>query len=197
MLLEGSDDIGVRDSCLSAMSASSGVVEAMPYNSPLATPSPTVNTLMATGIQDEQKSRGPHASVDSLSLSDRQQGTAPDIRHRPDPSARARSMQTVENIELKSIRDDTAATSTAVRADVETGSGSQSRVPSIRSIANHEAAAESGPDAQQRRKGLIHFLALCFCLFVNGWNDGTTGPMLPRVQEKYNVCMVSAPDPFH
>ncbi|KAI0764596.1 MFS general substrate transporter [Trametes elegans] len=34
---------------------------------------------------------------------------------------------------------------------------------------------------------MVHFLALCGCLFANGWHDGTTGPMLPRVQEQYGV----------
>ncbi|KAI0332816.1 MFS general substrate transporter [Cubamyces sp. BRFM 1775] len=41
--------------------------------------------------------------------------------------------------------------------------------------------------AVHRRKSLTHFLALCFCVFCMGWNDGTTGPMLPRIQEHYHV----------
>ncbi|KAI0656948.1 major facilitator superfamily domain-containing protein [Cubamyces menziesii] len=41
--------------------------------------------------------------------------------------------------------------------------------------------------AVHKRKSLTHFLALCFCVFCMGWNDGTTGPMLPRIQEHYHV----------
>ncbi|KIJ53030.1 hypothetical protein M422DRAFT_25917 [Sphaerobolus stellatus SS14] len=38
-----------------------------------------------------------------------------------------------------------------------------------------------------RRRGHIQFAALCFCLFLAGWNDGTTGPLLPRIQSNYHV----------
>lgn len=31
------------------------------------------------------------------------------------------------------------------------------------------------------------FFSLCFTLFVAGWNDGTTGPLLPRMQSNYHV----------
>lgn len=41
--------------------------------------------------------------------------------------------------------------------------------------------------SEMRRKANIHFAALCFCLFLNGWNDGTTGTLLPRIQEVYHV----------
>lgn len=33
----------------------------------------------------------------------------------------------------------------------------------------------------------LHFVALCWCLFLAGWNDGTIGPLLPRVQGVYDV----------
>lgn len=33
----------------------------------------------------------------------------------------------------------------------------------------------------------IQLSALCWCLFLAGWNDGTTGPLLPRIQEFYHV----------
>ncbi len=33
----------------------------------------------------------------------------------------------------------------------------------------------------------IQFSALCWCIFLIGWNDGTTGPLLPRIQEVYHV----------
>lgn len=38
-----------------------------------------------------------------------------------------------------------------------------------------------------RRKTNIHFAAMCWSLFMAGWNDGTTGPLLPRIQEVYHV----------
>ncbi|KAG8932592.1 hypothetical protein FRC01_013087 [Tulasnella sp. 417] len=33
----------------------------------------------------------------------------------------------------------------------------------------------------------MYLAALCFCLSVAGWNDGTIGPLLPRIQEYYHV----------
>lgn len=39
----------------------------------------------------------------------------------------------------------------------------------------------------QRRKGQIQFVSLCWCMVLAGWNDGTTGPLLPRIQEVYHV----------
>lgn len=50
---------------------------------------------------------------------------------------------------------------------------------------------ESISAAQQaiyKKKSDLHFFALCWCVFGMGWNDGTTGPMLPRIQEHYHVC---------
>jgi hypothetical protein len=38
-----------------------------------------------------------------------------------------------------------------------------------------------------RRKSRMHFAALCLCLFLVGWNDGSTGPLLPALQESYHV----------
>lgn len=33
----------------------------------------------------------------------------------------------------------------------------------------------------------LQFATLCFTLFLAGWNDGTTGPLLPRIQSNYHV----------
>jgi len=33
----------------------------------------------------------------------------------------------------------------------------------------------------------MQFAAMCGCLFLAGWNDGTTGPLLPRIQSVYHV----------
>ncbi|THH17555.1 hypothetical protein EW146_g3290 [Bondarzewia mesenterica] len=41
--------------------------------------------------------------------------------------------------------------------------------------------------AKQRRLGRVHFAALCWCFFLEGWNDGSTGPLLPALQKHYRV----------
>ena len=39
----------------------------------------------------------------------------------------------------------------------------------------------------QKIRGRIQFMALCWFLFLLGWNDGCTGPLLPRIKEVYQV----------
>jgi len=44
---------------------------------------------------------------------------------------------------------------------------------------------------KQKATERVQFAAVCWCLFLAGWNDGTTGPLLPRIQEVYHVCFSS------
>ncbi|KAH9886433.1 MFS general substrate transporter [Cubamyces lactineus] len=74
--------------------------------------------------------------------------------------------------------DPEAASNTLSQA----GPGRTTRLERDQSIAEDPAVANA-----YRRKSLLHFAALCGCLFVNGWNDGTAGPMLPRIQEHYHI----------
>ena len=90
------------------------------------------------------------------------------------------------------LREDGVAGSSAKGGDPEVVLSYQTSVPpSIREEEDRASATLSVPAAQKavhRRKSLVHFLALCFCVFGMGWNDGTTGPMLPRIQDHYHVC---------
>ncbi|KAL0570180.1 hypothetical protein V5O48_011785 [Marasmius crinis-equi] len=55
----------------------------------------------------------------------------------------------------------------------------------VRPVANPESSfVQTRP---QRIKGRIQLIVLSFTLFLNGWNDGTTGPLLPKMQEVYRV----------
>lgn len=38
-----------------------------------------------------------------------------------------------------------------------------------------------------RTRARIQFASVCFSLFLLGWNDGSTGPLLPRIQQVYHV----------
>ncbi|KAI0631187.1 MFS general substrate transporter [Trametes polyzona] len=58
------------------------------------------------------------------------------------------------------------------------GSQSTSRAPSA-------AFPASTPAMKQKER--LQFLACCWTLFLAGWNDGTTGPLLPRIQSVYHV----------
>ena len=60
------------------------------------------------------------------------------------------------------------------------------RTPSQLSVS---ASTEERPllSRQQKRNSLLQFLAFCFSTWLNGWNDGTLGPLLPRIQTDYRV----------
>ncbi|KAF9023671.1 MFS general substrate transporter [Hymenopellis radicata] len=38
----------------------------------------------------------------------------------------------------------------------------------------------------------VHLGALCWALFLEGWNDGTTGPLIPRIRELYHGIILGA-----
>ena len=46
---------------------------------------------------------------------------------------------------------------------------------------------EKSPTKKEQRVARAQFLALCLSLFVVGWTDGSTGPLLPRIQVFYDV----------
>ncbi|PIL23351.1 MFS general substrate transporter [Ganoderma sinense ZZ0214-1] len=54
------------------------------------------------------------------------------------------------------------------------------------------ALAQQETDTQpvtkaMRHRAWIQFATLCWSIFVVGWNDGTTGPLVQRLQEVYHV----------
>ncbi|KAG9003365.1 hypothetical protein FRB90_011192, partial [Tulasnella sp. 427] len=48
------------------------------------------------------------------------------------------------------------------------------------------SVAEEAPQMSTLQEKM-YLGALCYCLFVAGWNDGTIGPLLPRIQDYYNI----------
>ena len=46
---------------------------------------------------------------------------------------------------------------------------------------------ENGSSKNEERVARTQFLALCWTLFVVGWTDGSTGTLLPRIQNFYDV----------
>ncbi|KAI9065305.1 MFS general substrate transporter [Trametes sanguinea] len=98
---------------------------------------------------------------------------------------------------------DTPSPNTPATSHVSSASVHEAQVPSsVRSKASKEAfstdvtrpsslrnkeAVEPEITPAMRRKGWIQFATLCWSIFVAGWNDGTVGPLLPRLQSVYNV----------
>ena len=46
------------------------------------------------------------------------------------------------------------------------------------------------------RKLNIKFAAVCLALFLEGWNLGATGPLIPAIQKYYNVRLSLTRHPF-
>ena len=42
---------------------------------------------------------------------------------------------------------------------------------------------------KERRVEMMSLCALFWAIFLEGWNDGTNGPMLPAIQKHYSVCI--------
>ncbi|RDB30820.1 Bypass of stop codon protein 6 [Hypsizygus marmoreus] len=52
------------------------------------------------------------------------------------------------------------------------------------------ASADAETPAQTKKQVVtarIQFATLCWTLFIAGWNDGSLGPLLPRIREVYHV----------
>ncbi|KAF9816608.1 hypothetical protein IEO21_04009 [Rhodonia placenta] len=47
--------------------------------------------------------------------------------------------------------------------------------------------ATLAPRAKYRLNSRVQFAALCYSSFLQGWNDGSTGPLLPRIQRNYGI----------
>ena len=61
------------------------------------------------------------------------------------------------------------------------------------SVVDPDDAASTAPALEEQpvdsRKVMRNFVTLCIAIFMNGWNDGTNGPLLPRIQQYYNVSV--------
>ena len=65
-----------------------------------------------------------------------------------------------------------------------------SLTPSIRGaeeVASATTLMQTLQKKEQERKIYTYCGALYLCAFFIGWNDGTTGPLLPRIQSFYHV----------
>ncbi|KAH9933057.1 MFS general substrate transporter [Fomitopsis serialis] len=59
--------------------------------------------------------------------------------------------------------------------------------PSLDYTAETTPAVTPAQRAAFRRNARIQFFALCYSFFLEGWNDGSTGPLLPRIERTYHI----------
>ncbi|KAG8752025.1 hypothetical protein FRC14_007433 [Serendipita sp. 396] len=73
--------------------------------------------------------------------------------------------------------------------DTKSSNGTKERITARPEGGNrdHSASMVDAITPQMRRREKVVFAAMCFALFLAGWCDGTTGPLLPRIQNVYGV----------
>lgn len=108
-------------------------------------------------------------------------GTSP---HPPDKAATAdrRSTERTADIELAYL-----GTSAQASTAAESNAGGE---PSPNPALASSAAA--------KRTAYVQYCTLLFTMFLTGWNDGTIGPLLPRIQNYYHAsdCPSQITDEF-
>lgn len=55
------------------------------------------------------------------------------------------------------------------------------------SIFSGEIVSQVKTDEKYRRRQLVNFTTLCWTFILEGWNDGSLGPLIPRIQQHYGV----------
>ena len=78
-------------------------------------------------------------------------------------------------------------TSTDIEAIPAVETAATSAAVSVRDDASSAPIVTDTERRAHNRRSAIHFAALCWCFFLSGWNDGSTGPLLPKIQEHYGV----------
>ncbi|KAK0482205.1 MFS general substrate transporter [Armillaria novae-zelandiae] len=83
---------------------------------------------------------------------------------------------------------DTITTSMNTPTPVRDTSDAEKQIPPENANLDTKLEADL-PQEATPKDYIVHvqFAALCWSMFLAGWNDGTTGPLLPRIQEVYNV----------
>ncbi|KAJ6631294.1 MFS general substrate transporter [Mycena sp. CBHHK59/15] len=52
---------------------------------------------------------------------------------------------------------------------------------------NLEPSESAKPSRRQLIRARVQLLTLCWTLFLAGWNDGSLGPLIPRIQQVYHI----------
>ena len=110
----------------------------------------------------------------------------------PTPRIPMASLDSSTNIDLNRQLEDIELVARAPTQQKEPHSMELVDEPDITSIRieNPVADVNYGHTLVNPMLGHIHIATLCWTLFMEGWNDGSTGPLLPRIQRVYNVSAV-------
>ncbi|KAH9934819.1 MFS general substrate transporter [Fomitopsis serialis] len=110
-------------------------------------------------------------------------------------------MSSAQGIELRTVgrrQDDQPSVhdNPTIRDVIEGGKSTDPETPKFVSSSAVSPTGDDGPDVSEvsasqaktyRWRSRVHFAALCYSYFLEGWNDGTLGPLLPRIQSYYDI----------
>ena len=85
----------------------------------------------------------------------------------------------VEDIELPTL--------TISRSDAHSRGVAQSNREELEAPQSIEPPVDVEDNKHRKLGAHLQFATVCFSVFTIGWNDGATGPLLPRIQEQYHV----------
>lgn len=143
------------------------------------------STSHAPELDNDENSALDTSSIDDHDVSKIANADAYELRHLPtELSDRSRRASALNRSEISvGKRPPFVQTLSADESNFPSNTG---RTPSQLSVA--ASTEERQPlSKHQRRNSLLQFLAFCFSTWLNGWNDGTLGPLLPRIQADYRV----------
>lgn len=97
-----------------------------------------------------------------------------------------RKVATEEPIEMAGLPGDVSPSKSLDAASI--GAKSDPNDITEETVTTGEKQRSRDPRTEKQKKTeKIQFAALCWCIFLAGWNDGSTGPLLPRIQDVYHV----------
>lgn len=134
------------------------------------------NDFLSLEVRSTQAAHEPELSTDSKSESLYEMGRLPNIYI----SERSRRPSTLSRKD--SCGNQLGPTDNVINLD---GSGG---VDIARPLVVTPVPSSTAP-VRQKKSALIQFLAICWSIYVVGWHDGSNGPLLPRIQEDYKVCL--------
>lgn len=126
-------------------------------------------------------------------------------RERPPSPSRSQSSQEWHSNEKSAIESDDRDRQDQIPDGIETLEKSEIVMDSSQLVSgivtpksvNETASGSSSPKSssaplrtkQQRRKENWHYFSLCFVLFLAGWDGGTLGPLILRIQTFYHASL--------
>ncbi len=120
--------------------------------------------------------------------------TTPDIELTPIQHADPSPLAKVDAIEEDREEGPVQVNKQDVTVDIErassTGIFPSTTVSQAPSTREHGSTANLNQGTQtkvQKRWGRAYYAVLCYNFFLAGWNDGSTGPLLPTIQRSHHV----------